>query len=164
MSLMACSTSINDYSQQQPDFDLFDYFEGNTRVWGMVQDFRGKQIRRFEAEIIGTVTGNQLRLDEHFVYDDGELQTIIWNITRQENGHYIGTSTDVIGEATGIEVGNALHWQYTLQVQTQKGSINLKVNDWMYRQDEERLLNKTTLKKFGITVASTTLFFQKIED
>jgi len=163
-SLLSCGASLSAYKKQQPEMDLFGYFEGKTKAWGMVQDYSGKQIRRFEAEIIGTVTGNELRLDEYFIYDDGEQETRIWVITKMPDGQYIASATDVIGQAIGTEQGNALNWRYTLQVQTQRGPIHLQVNDWFFRQDEKHVFNKTSMRKLGVELASTTLFFQKIDD
>ncbi|HIE6841413.1 TPA: DUF3833 family protein, partial [Citrobacter freundii] len=37
----------------------------------------------------------------------------------------------------------------------------LHFDDWMYLQDGSHLFNKTEMKKFGITVATVTLFFTR---
>ena len=50
MLLAGCSTEVAEYRQQQPRLDIFDYFQGKTEAWGMVQDRSGKQIRRFHVE------------------------------------------------------------------------------------------------------------------
>ena len=47
--LNSCSSSIDDYVDSAPDFQLFEFFEGKTKAWGMVQDFSGHQIRRFQS-------------------------------------------------------------------------------------------------------------------
>ena len=73
MTLLAgCSADINDYREQQPRLDIFDYFQGQTEAYGMVQDRSGKQIRRFHVDLKGEVSGDTLTLNEQFVYDDGE--------------------------------------------------------------------------------------------
>ena len=71
--LSACSADIDNYQAASPAFDLFGYFEGDVKAWGMVQDYTEKQTRRFEVDIVGTVEGNELTLVEDFVFDDGEL-------------------------------------------------------------------------------------------
>ena len=82
MQLTGCSADIADYRQQQPRLDIFQYFQGETQAWGMVQDRSGKQLRRFHVAINGDVVGNTLTLNERFVYDDGEKQQRVWHIRR----------------------------------------------------------------------------------
>jgi len=165
LNLLACSTSINDYQQQQPNMKLFEYFEGKTKAYGMVQDYRGKQIRRFEVNIIGTLLSEkELRLDEDFIYDDGEKQTRVWIISKTADGEYEGRADDVIGVARGKEMGNALQWQYVLRVKTKQGEIDLQLNDWMFRQDDKRVFNVAKMKKLGIELGEITLFFEKVSE
>ena len=37
MQLSGCSAEITEYRQQQPTLDIFQYFQGETQAWGMVQ-------------------------------------------------------------------------------------------------------------------------------
>ncbi|MGX9418312.1 DUF3833 domain-containing protein [Vibrio sp. RC27] len=159
--LVSCSTEIEKYNNTTPKFDLFSYFTGDTRAWGMVQDFTGMQTRRFVVEITGTVDGDTLVLDELFDYDDGERDTRRWEITKQSDGSYIGTAGDIIGEAIGVEKGNALHWKYDLELLVDGDPIVVHFDDWLYRQDESHVFNVTQIKKYGVNVGKVTLFFQK---
>ncbi|OMQ25847.1 DUF3833 domain-containing protein [Serratia oryzae] len=159
--LAGCSAEVSDYQHSKPTFDLFGYFSGETRAWGMVQDYQNKQIRRFEVVIQGDVVGNTLTLNEKFVYDDGERQTRVWHIIRNEDGSYQGTAGDIIGVAHGNTAGNAFNWRYDMDVKTDNGKIKLHFDDWLFRQDEKRLFNVTSLRKFGLEVAKVTLFFEK---
>ncbi|WP_156293812.1 DUF3833 domain-containing protein [Serratia oryzae] len=159
--LAGCSAEVSDYQHSKPTFDLFGYFSGETRAWGMVQDYQNKQIRRFEVVIQGDVVGNTLTLNEKFVYDDGERQTRVWHIIRNEDGSYQGTAGDIIGVAHGNTAGNAFNWRYDMDVKTDNGKVKLHFDDWLFRQDEKRLFNVTSLRKFGLDVAKVTLFFEK---
>ncbi|WP_087017853.1 DUF3833 domain-containing protein [Thaumasiovibrio subtropicus] len=159
--LFGCSTAIDDYHQTNPDFDLFEYFEDEVKVWGMVQDYKGKQTRRFEATINGTIEGNTITLDEAFRFDDGEIQTRIWVIEDKGEGKYQGTANDVVGTAVGEAVGNALRWRYKLRVPVGDSEYVLSLDDWLYRQDEKHMFNRTSMRKWGIEVGELTLFFQK---
>ncbi|WON78061.1 DUF3833 domain-containing protein [Serratia sp. UGAL515B_01] len=159
--LAGCSADINDYRAEKPTFDLFGYFSGETRAWGMVQDYQNKQIRRFEVVIQGDVVGDTLTLHEKFVYNDGERQTRTWRITRNPDGSYQGTAGDIIGVAHGNTEGNAFNWRYDMEVKTDNGAVKLHFDDWLYRQDETHLFNQTSLRKFGLEVAKVTLFFAK---
>lgn len=158
---VGCSVDLTDYEDNEPKFGLFDYFSGDTRAWGMVQDFRGKQTRRFVVDIVGKVEGNLLTLDEVFTYDDGETDTRRWHITKLADGTYVGKADDIIGEAHGKEIGNALRWQYDFELTLDGDAITVHFDDWLYRQDEQHLFNVTKIKKFGLEVGKVTLFFQK---
>lgn len=114
--MLGCSAELSDYQDASPRFDLFGYFEGRVDAWGMVQDRSGKQTRRFYVELNGSIEGDVLTLDERFEFDDGEKSTRIWVITRLNDGTYEGRADDIIGVATGKEVGNALHWTYDFEL------------------------------------------------
>ncbi len=160
--LSACSAELSDYQQSVPKFDLFQYFEGTTRAWGMVQDYSDMQTRRFEVSIQGSVDKDTLTLVEDFVFDDGEISQRIWTITRTDDTTYTGTADDVIGDAVGQEVGNALQWRYDFLLKTDDSEIEVTFDDWLYRQDETRVFNVTKIRKFGIEVGRVTLFFEKL--
>lgn len=160
--LSACSAELADYQQSQPEFDLFGYFDGNIHAWGMVQDYTDKQTRRFDVMIKGSVEGNTLTLVEDFVFDDGEQSQRIWVINRNSDGQYTGQADDIIGQAIGREVGNALQWQYDFLLKMDDGDIEVTFDDWLYRQDETRVFNITKIRKFGIEVGRITLFFEKL--
>ncbi|WP_077577164.1 DUF3833 domain-containing protein [Salinivibrio sp. AR640] len=161
--LAACSADIDDYQDREPAFNMFEYFDGHTKAWGMVQDFTGEQTRRFEVDIEGTVDGDTLTLDESFIYADGETQMRVWTITRHQDGTYTGTAGDIVGEARGVVAGNALNWRYDLVVPVGESEYQFHFDDWMFRQDDDHLFNVTSMRKWGIEVGKVTLFFQRVE-
>ncbi|CAN8140299.1 hypothetical protein THIOSC15_2120024 [uncultured Thiomicrorhabdus sp.] len=118
-------------------------------------------LRRFTVEMTGTVKGNQLVLDEHFIYDDGEKQRRVWTITDLGQGNYRGQADDVIGTAQGRSAGNALQWQYVLDLPYKDSTIAVNFNDWMWLQSEQTMFNRAKVSKFGFTVGEVTLFFSK---
>lgn len=63
----------------------------------------------------------------------------------------------------GQAAGNALNWRYSMNVKADGKTWLLHFGDWMYLQDSTRLFNKTEMKKFGVTVATVTLFFTRKE-
>jgi hypothetical protein len=159
--ITGCSADIKSYSQTTPTFALFDYFEGESQAWGMIQDRSGQQMRRFHVLLSGEVEGNVLTLNEDFTYDDGEKSTRIWVIERLPDGTYQGQADDIIGVAVGEEQGNALRWEYDFELPYDGSTIKVSFDDWLYRQDEKHLFNRTSITKFGVEVATLTLFFQK---
>ena len=127
----------------------------------MVQDRSGKQLRRVHVAIDGDVVGDTLTLHERFVYDDGEKQQRVWRIRRTGDNRYQGTAGDIEGVASGQAAGNAFHWRYSMNVEASGSRWLLHFDDWMFLQDGSHLFNKTEMKKFGITVATVTLFFTR---
>ncbi|MBN2865636.1 MAG: DUF3833 domain-containing protein [Thiotrichales bacterium] len=162
--LSGCSTmKIQDYVQETPKLDLFDFFNGKTRAWGQFQDRSGQVIRRFTVEIVGTVSadGKQLILDEHFLYHDGEKQQRTWTITQIAPNEFNGSAADVVGLAKGISAGNTLNWSYILDLPYKDRSIHVKFDDWMFLHDNNTMLNRASVTKWGFKVGEVTLFFQK---
>lgn len=161
MQVAGCSAEIADYRQQQPTLDIFQYFQGETQAWGMIQDRSGKQLRRFHVDINGDVVGDTLTLNERFVYDDGEKQQRVWHIRKVSADRYEGTAGDIEGVAKGQAAGNAFNWHYSMNVKASGRTWLLNLDDWMYMQDANHLFNKTEMKKFGLTVGTVTLFFSR---
>ncbi|VTM50094.1 lipoprotein [Klebsiella pneumoniae] len=71
------------------------------------------------------------------------------------------TAGDIEGVASGQAAGNAFHWRYSMNVEASGSRWLLHFDDWMFLQDGSHLFNKTEMKKFGITVATVTLFFTR---
>lgn len=75
------------------------------------------------------------------------------------DGRYIGTADDVVGEATGQVGGNALNWSYTLALPVDGKIYNVKFDDWMYLMDDQVMLNRAVMSKFGFRLGEVTLSF-----
>jgi hypothetical protein len=161
--VLSCSSSVDDYENTKPHFNLAEYFNGEVTAWGIVQDYSNKLTRRFCVDIIGTWEGNQGQLHETFYYNDGEQQIRIWNLKVDSNGSVIGGAEDVVGEAKGGSKGTAFNWQYTLRVPIDGTEYDLFVDDWMFMMDDNRMMNRSYMKKFGVTVAEISIFFDKTQ-
>ena len=161
--LSACSTKLDDYRGVEPELDLSQFFNGHLEAYGIVQDYKGKVSRRFKADILGRWEGTQGVLDELFYFADGEEQHRCWKL--QKSGkRYTGQAGDVIGLAEGEVAGNALNWQYTLAVPVNGKTWNIKLNDWMFLVDEQNLINRASMYKFGLEVGEITLYIRKVSD
>ncbi|WP_229156661.1 DUF3833 domain-containing protein [Fluctibacter halophilus] len=162
--LNGCSTQLSDYPPQgQPSFDLQRYFNGNLTAWGIVEDYAGKLTRRFCVDIRGEWEGNRGTLHETFYYADGEEQVRIWHLNVDDQGVVTGSAADVIGTASGQAQGHVFNWQYTLSVPIDGENWEFAIDDWMYQMDDNRLMNRSYMKKWGITVASISIFFDKTQ-
>ncbi|MGV6809490.1 MAG: DUF3833 domain-containing protein [bacterium] len=163
-SLSACSNmTIDDYAQTTPKLDLFTYFVGKSKGWGMFQDRGGQVKRQFVVDIQGEINAQgELVLTEDFVWNDGEISQRIWTIRRQGDNYY-GQADDVIGEAKGEAQGNALNWRYDLNLPVGDKTYRVHFNDWMFLQDDKVLLNRAKMSKWGFTLGEVTIAFQRID-
>ena len=65
----------------------------------------------------------------------------------------------------GTTAGNALNWQYVLNVKMDDGStMALSLDDWMYLIDSDNMINRTSMYKFGIPVGEITLYIGKRQE
>ena len=163
LTLLSCASDMNvkNFENETPRFVLEDYFDGKTKAWGMFHDRFGNLKRSFKVDITGTLDNDSLTLDEKFVYNDGEKESRIWSIKILGNNKYSGTADDVIGEATGISSGNALNWKYKLNLKVKESTVAVDFDDWMFLQDDNILMNRAEVKKWGIVLGVVSITFKK---
>ncbi|NDD67558.1 DUF3833 domain-containing protein [bacterium] len=154
--------SLSDYKGGTPPADIQSYFDGPIQAWGMVQDWRGRVVRRFTINMLGKWEGNVGTLTEDFVYDDGKTQQRIWRITKLPNGQYEGKADDIIGTAIGSSEGHAIRWQYVMDIPVDGTTYRIRFDDWMWAMNDGVMMNRSYLKKFGLTVAELTIFMKKL--
>ncbi|GGD66320.1 DUF3833 domain-containing protein [Lacimicrobium alkaliphilum] len=159
--LSACSSSLDSYANKKPEFNLAEYFNGKITARGIIEDYSGTMTRHFCVDIIGSWENNTGRLHETFYFDDGEKQVRIWELQIAADGKVTGQANDVVGEASGETRGNAFNWKYVLEVPIDGSVYELAVDDWLYRLDEDRLMNRSYMKKFGVTVAEISIYFDR---
>lgn len=159
--LTGCSASLKDYKASSPDFVLEDFFNGRLQAYGTFEDWSGKVTRRFRVDMIGSWDGRQGVLDEDFYYADGETQKRIWYLTKVAEGKYEGRADDIVGVAEGEVSGFALNWRYVMALPVDGDIYEVTFDDWMYLVDENNLINRATVSKFGVTVGEVTLFIRK---
>lgn len=160
--LAGCGTvPVETYRSEKPALDLRQYFNGTVDAWGMFQDRNGKVVKRFTVRIDAKWQGDTGVLDEHFEYSDGSKSRRVWTITRSGDNRYRGTADDVVGEAIGEVSGNALRWRYVLKLDVDGRTWEVDFDDWMYQMDDQVMLNRSAMSKFGIYLGEVTLAFRK---
>lgn len=160
--LVGCSgMNLDDFARGTPSLTLEEYFQGNIQAWGMFEDRFGRVRRQFKVDIDGSFDGQELTLVEDFVYADGEEDQRIWHITPLGDGRYEGRADDVIDVAIGESRGNALHWEYDMNLPIGDSTWQVHFDDWMFLQSDNVLINRATVSKFGVTLGEVTLFFHK---
>ena len=160
---MGCAMGIDGalYEKVSPELKIEDFFNQDVKAWGIVQDRSGNLIKSFEVDIKCSWKGNLGTLDESFKYSDGKTQRRIWKITKLENGTYQGKADDIVDTATGTSYGNALRWNYEMDLDVDGSTYRIEFDDWMWLLNKNVLANRSYMKKFGITVGEISIFMQK---
>ena len=165
MLTAGCATTLDGsrYLTQEPGFDLFKFFDGKVRAWGIVQNRSGEVVQRFEVDIDGSISGQTITLDEVFRYSLGDgVKERVWTITRGDDGSYVGGAGDILGPANGSSYGNAFRWTYTMDLPVEDDTYRVKFDDWIFALDDRRILNRSYIQKFGLDVAEVTIYMERI--
>lgn len=161
--LSSCSAiDIRQYDGSVPKLSLYDYFQGSTKGWGIVQNRKGELTRQFTVDINGYINKQgELVLDEDFHWRDGENSKRTWVIGKIDSHNYSGKAADVVNVAQGQSYGNVLNWQYTLNLKVDESTWKIDFDDWMFLQPDNVLINKAEMQKFGFRVGEVTIVFVK---
>lgn len=160
------SQSLQPYQEQTPKFELLNFFDGDLTAYGAVFDRQGRVSRRFTATINAYQDDQQrLVLDERFYWSDGSEETRIWHLTASDQpGCFHAQANDTKGSTLACTSGNALNMTYQLWLPWRDGRISVTMDDWMYLIDEQRLLNRTRISKFGFGLGEVVLWIERDGD
>jgi len=163
LALIGCQDMrIEDFSGREPRLELFSYFDGRSRAWGIFEDRFGRLRREFTVDIVGRRDGaDGFVLEEDFVYADGEIQRRVWRLRRTGPDTFEGTADDVVGVAQGRTAGNALNWRYVLALKVGESTWNVDFDDWMFLQPDGVMINRARVSKWGFDIGEVTLSFQR---
>lgn len=162
LMLAGCgTTSVEEYAGKNPAFDIREYLNGDLEAWGTVINMDGSAEPSFYIKMKGSWKGNAGTLDEEFTYTNGEKKHRRWSFTMIDDHNFIGTASDVVGEGKGKQYGNAVNMRYVLTVPRGDGTIDLSMDDWLYRIDDKHVINRTQMRKLGIHVGDLVIAFRK---
>ena len=99
--------------------------------------------------------------EETFYFDDGEEQNRIWIIQPDSAGNLSATANDVIGNSKMNASGNSLFMQYVLRISYNDNTLDLNIDDRMYRVSDQVVINESTMSKWGFEVGKIILVIEK---
>tara|TARA_B110000263_G_scaffold135383_1_gene117537 strand:+ start:146 stop:667 length:522 start_codon:yes stop_codon:yes gene_type:complete len=161
--VVGCTNTMKpeDYKNTKPEINIEEYFLGNVKAWGILQDRSGMVTRQFTAKMNGSFKGEDFILKENFNWNNGEQQQRVWTIKKVGKNNYEGMADDVVGIAKGRSSGSAFKFEYKLLIPYKDKKIKIKFDDWIFKQDDKVSINRATLTKFGFKVGELTVFFLK---
>lgn len=163
--ITACARmDVSELASHKPTLVLEEFFVGQSVAYGIFEDRFGNLRRQFRVNLSGERHGNKLVLEEEFLYDDGERASRTWTIDRLGNNAngavtYRGRAADVSAAAHGVQIGNALNWQYDITLEMSGVVMDVHFDDWIYQQDEDIAINRAFVTKFGVEIGSVTIVF-----
>jgi hypothetical protein len=161
--IAGCSGGLKpeSFAGAEPRFDPYQFFDGPTRSWGMIESRSGQPKSRFRTEMMGRREGAEMVVTQDFTFEDGHKQQRVWHIHRIDDHHYDATANDGIGVSHGLAYGNTFHWEYTIG-RPGHPLTHLRYKLWMYLQaDGETMINRVRITKLGVTLAETTEHFHR---
>ena len=161
--LAACSGTpvLDDHTGAKPELELQQFLTGKLKAHGVFQDRFGDVRRIFVVDILGEWDGNLLTLTEDFTYEDGTTEQRIWKLTQTGDETWRGTAEGVIGEAIGQERGNAFNFVYTIDLKLPDGELRVTFDDWLWQIDDQVMINRAYVSKFGIEIGQLSIFFRR---
>ncbi|WP_041522824.1 DUF3833 domain-containing protein [Gilvimarinus agarilyticus] len=160
--LIGCAgPSVDQYQNNQPAFAPRQFFQGELSAHGVLKNRAGEVTRYFNATINASWNDGVGTLKERFVFNDGEIQFRTWTLTPTSQTSFNATAGDVIGTGTAKTAGNAFNLNYVLEVDYNERKLQLNVDDWMWRVDENTVINHSSLSKWGFNVGSIQLVIRK---
>ncbi|MEM8916558.1 MAG: DUF3833 family protein, partial [Pseudomonadota bacterium] len=130
------------FAGREPKLVLEDYFVGQSRAWGIFEDRFGNLRSQFSVDIVGYMEDGELVLEEDFLFDTGDTDRRVWRIKRTGENTYEGRANDVHGVAEGKAFGNALTWNYVVDLDMGTRTVAVRFTDWMFLQDDGVLINR----------------------
>lgn len=140
------------------NYNLKDFFNGKSEGEGVVLIF-GKVSEVFTVKMNGSLKGKQLELTEDFTYLDGRIQKRKWNFVFENEENFLGTASDIIGKATGSQKNNIITLKYKLFLEHKEITLNFVDRLWFV--NENHILNKAGIYKYGIKVGEIIASFRK---
>lgn len=162
LAIASCSSlNIEQYKDQGPAFDFENFFSGGLVAEGFFQDRKGVVIKKIVCQMNAVKEGDTIVIYEDFVYSDGKKEKRTWKIKKNSAGKYEGTAEDVIGVAKIETSGFAFNMKYTLQLKLEDSTIDVSMDDWMYKINDTMVLNKTKMSKWGFNLGEVILTIKK---
>jgi hypothetical protein len=159
LCLAGCSEplAIERFASTTPAFDPVTFWTGHTRSWGVIENRSGQPTEIVTTDCIGTAEGaDGLRMVQTLTLGDGTVQHREWHIRRTAQGAFEASANDMVGMAIGSARGRAFHWSWTLATKPGDALRDVTMDQWMYLMDGGTMVNRTTIRKFGIVLAEVT--------
>ncbi len=152
---------VSHFAGTSPPFDAIAFWTGHHRSWGVLENRGGAPTDTVITDCVGTQQPDgSLRMAQTLTLGDGSVQHRDWRLRRTGQGAFAATANDMVGEAHGQAAGRAFHWSWVLALSPGNPLKNVEMDQWMYLMEGGAMMNHTTIRKLGATVAQVSEVFQ----
>ncbi len=164
LALSACGhVPVSHFAGTEPPFDAVAFWTGHHRSWGVIESRGGAPTDTVVTDCVGTPEPDGgLHMVQTLTLGDGSVQHRNWHLRRTAPGAFTATANDMVGEAHGNAAGRAFHWRWVLALSPGNPIKNVTMDQWMYLMDGGAMMNHTTIRKLGVTVAQVSEVFQAV--
>ena len=142
-------------------FDLLAYFEGETLAEGVFESRSGEVKRRFHVEMTGRTEAGTLVLDERFLFDNGERQQRCWRLARTGATGFTGHCEDAVRAADGHFAEGCAYMRSALRLKVGRRLIPMQFDDVFYDTGAGTVMNRSTVSKWGFRLGQVLILFRK---
>lgn len=158
----SCSINSDVYTNEKNTLNFQDFLQDNLIGWGIFEDRGGQVIKRFRIDMEADWKDNRCRFIENFSFSDGTKQRREWQITQIDAGHFEAVANDSVGIGKGTLFGDSVHWEYHIAVNTESyGKQTVKFDYWMHKIDDDTLMNRANVTKWGVKMGEVSVLFRK---
>jgi hypothetical protein len=165
LALSACGKPlpVQHFTGTAPPFDAIAFWTGHHRSWGVLENRSGEPTDTVVTDCLGTLNPDgSLHMVQTLTLGDGSMQHRDWRLRRTGPNAFAATANDMVGEAHGIAAGRVFHWEWTLALSPGNALKNVTMDQWMYLMDGGSMMNRTTIRKFGVILAEVSEQFQTV--
>lgn len=138
-----------------------DFFTGDIEAVGGFFSIFGKLKNIVKVEFDPKWEGNVCILKEKITLENNKVSHREWRIIKSEDGRYEATAEDIVGKAKAVANEDSINWKYKLKYPVKNKSITFSFDDKMYFMNDDSLLNRAKMKKFGVPLGELILFYRK---
>ena len=129
----------------------------------MVENRSGSPTAIVTTDCQGAADGaDGLRMVQHLTLGSDAPQTRIWSMRRTGAHRFEATANDMVGTAHGEAAGRVFHWTWILATKPGESWRDVAFEQWMYLEEGGTMVNRTVVRKLGITLAEVTEQFRHV--
>ena len=164
VGLFGCSEAppAEELRATTPVIDPIRFFTGHVRSWGVMEDRSGRPTSIVNTDCTGEADGDTLRMTQRLTIGQDSPVTRVWQMRRVGTDRYEATANDMVGTAAGDASGRAFHWTWTLATSPGNDLQNGSLEQWWYLLEDGSMLNRTTIRKLGVTLAQVSEHFAPV--
>ena len=141
---------IDLYQDQTPQITIQNFFDGNLIGHGIIHNDNNIVERTYTLEIEAKWYSKTGFVEKIYRFNDGEIITKKLSFKLIDDFNFIIESDEIVGYGQGSQSGNTIKIDYIFKYFDESGSKKeVNVTDWLYKTDNNNLINITEYKKLG---------------